>query len=312
MAPDGETQKKSRIGSSATLLADELAHGDRPDTKSAQEDSFQNILICSLDQAIQVQQELPSMALITDTVEEIGTAASQTIASMRVWSMDNETGMTSASTTERKISDLQSCLKPAMSIDDEETMVTYDTAEEHAMMIQRLASWSTMETGQTMEVDERGPKDGAKKSVKFDYPPVQSMSEIPRLNPKDVPNLFYSEEELAQLHGDRFSTISAEKVEVVAIPPTEEESQGEEEEKEEKAEKEPTNDASPESSGGIDVNDASQYMQESSEMDSDDTTDPSTSSTTKLDQEEKIENDDSIEEGQSSYNVKILASSIDE
>ncbi|KAL3926117.1 MAG: hypothetical protein SGBAC_013596 [Bacillariaceae sp.] len=299
MAPDGETQKKSRIGSSTTLLADELSHGDKSDKNSAQEDSFQNILICSLDQAIQVQQELPSMALITDTVEEIGTAASQTIASMRVWSTDNETGMTSASTTERKISDLQSCLKPAMSIDDEETMVTYDSAEENAMMLQRLASWNTMETGQTMEVDERGPKDGAKKSVKFDYPPVQSMSEIPRLNPKDVPNLFYSEEELAQLHGDRFSTISAEEVEVVAIPPTEE-SQGEEEEegKEEEAE----------SSGGIDANDASQRMQESSEMDSDDTTD--TSTITKLDQEEKVENDDSIEEGQSSYNVKILATSI--
>jgi len=48
---------------------------------------------------------------------------------------------------------------------------------------------------------------------------------------QDLPSLFFSEEELYQLRGDRLSTISAEDVEVVAINSAKEESlQGQEDE----------------------------------------------------------------------------------
>eukprot|EP00526_Cylindrotheca_closterium_P023882 CAMPEP_0113649330 /NCGR_PEP_ID=MMETSP0017_2-20120614/26208_1 /TAXON_ID=2856 /ORGANISM="Cylindrotheca closterium" /LENGTH=196 /DNA_ID=CAMNT_0000561689 /DNA_START=95 /DNA_END=685 /DNA_ORIENTATION=+ /assembly_acc=CAM_ASM_000147 len=196
-------------------------------------------------------------------------------------------------------------------------MVTYDTEDENAKMIQRLTSWNTMETEGTMNVDEYLYQVRAKeRTVKFDYPPVQSMSEIPRLHPKDIPSLFYSEEELAQLDGDRCSMITREEIEVVAIAP--------EESLVEEKEEEPDNDSCSEWSDGTNTDGSLTNMLDSLLMDPNNnaTSDPSSErrSTKSSDQEQKDHEDGDwnhdgaiIKEGQtSSYNVKIMTRSIDE
>ncbi|CAJ1970005.1 unnamed protein product [Cylindrotheca closterium] len=278
------------------------------ETNSPQAASCQNMLKKSLDQAMQLQQELPSMALLTDAVEELSTAASNTIASVREWSMDKETGLRSAE-YRNNISNLAACCKPSTSMDDGETMVTYDTTEEehHGKMIQRLASWNTLETScrTGMDIDEQPPSEtGAKRTVKFDYPPVQSMSEIPRVNTKDIPKLFFSEEELTQLRRDRFSTMRAEDVEVVAIPP------------EDSLEEEEPSIASSANSitDCTDLNDGSSSspITRSSELDLNAAmTEPSRSTKSDLQGNKKWSNGAS-EENHPSYNVKILTRSIDE
>jgi len=53
--------------------------------------------------------------------------------------------------------------------------------------------------------------------VKFDYPPISSMKQCPRTDPKEIPRLFFTEEELDQIEDDRVSTYIADDVEVVAV-----------------------------------------------------------------------------------------------
>jgi hypothetical protein len=56
-----------------------------------------------------------------------------------------------------------------------------------------------------------------KRIVKFDYPPVTSLRECPRLDPSEVKNLFFTEEELEVFERDRESTYTADDIEIVAI-----------------------------------------------------------------------------------------------
>ena len=56
-----------------------------------------------------------------------------------------------------------------------------------------------------------------KRLVKFDYPPISSLRECPRADPEDLPNLFFTEEELDQIEEDRWNTKTADDVEIVAI-----------------------------------------------------------------------------------------------
>jgi len=56
-----------------------------------------------------------------------------------------------------------------------------------------------------------------KRVVQFHYPPVSSLRQCPRTDPKDVPNLFYSPEELDQIEYDRDETAGADDVELVAV-----------------------------------------------------------------------------------------------
>lgn len=243
MAPDTETEKQAHIRLSHALLSDEIADSNQDDEKSPQKDaSIQQILKNSLDQA------MPHMSRISETVEELGSAASKTIASVREWSTDDSSGAISNprsidfSTAEQRIAALAACCKPLKNTidDDTDTMVTFESADEHARMLQRLTSWNTLETMTTVDEREAGVEPQSlqpqhqelnKKCVQFDYPPVQAMTEIPRMRTQDLPSLFFSEEELYQLRGDRLSTISAEDVEVVAINSAKEESlQGQEDE----------------------------------------------------------------------------------
>jgi hypothetical protein len=55
------------------------------------------------------------------------------------------------------------------------------------------------------------------KVVKFDYPPIKSLRTCPRPNPEDLPELFFTEIELDQIEDDRYSTMSTDDVEIVAV-----------------------------------------------------------------------------------------------
>ena len=56
-----------------------------------------------------------------------------------------------------------------------------------------------------------------KKIVKFDYPPVKSMKQFPRHDPENLKNLFFTEQELDQIEYDRYSTMSTDDIEIVAV-----------------------------------------------------------------------------------------------
>lgn len=56
-----------------------------------------------------------------------------------------------------------------------------------------------------------------KKLVKFDYPPIKSLRQYTRPDPEDLPNLFFTEEELDQIEDDRYSTMSSDDIEIVAV-----------------------------------------------------------------------------------------------
>jgi hypothetical protein len=58
---------------------------------------------------------------------------------------------------------------------------------------------------------------GRKRLVHFDYPPISSVKECPRADPDDLPNLFFTEEELEQIEDDRYDTKTADDVEIVAV-----------------------------------------------------------------------------------------------
>ena len=107
---------------------------------------------------------------------------------------------------------------------------TADFDEEREQM-QRLTSWSTMETTGTVftQVSERDrgllalrkrsrPQSSARKrAVQFDYPIISSLKECPRPDPRDLPKLYFTEEELGQIEDDRESTYTADDVEVVCV-----------------------------------------------------------------------------------------------
>jgi hypothetical protein len=137
--------------------------------------------------------------------------------------------------------------------DDTHSVGTCDTLqEEENNQIRRLASWGTINTIGTTETDTtslgesksmdmklaREDDDGnvidplllekaqqarekrqprRTKLVKFDYPPIRSLRQCPRPNPADLPDLFFTENELDQIEDDRYSTMSTDDVEIVAV-----------------------------------------------------------------------------------------------
>ena len=56
-----------------------------------------------------------------------------------------------------------------------------------------------------------------KRVVKFDYPPISSLRQYTRPDPEDLPNLFFTEDELDQIEDDRYSTMSTDDIEIVAV-----------------------------------------------------------------------------------------------
>lgn len=119
----------------------------------------------------------------------------------------------------------------------EEGLGFADTGEEDGEnQIRRLTSWATLGTNTNVSLEavswEKVDDDGLpiakkllesrvglqkKRSVKFDYPPVSSLRECPRADPRDLSVLFFSEEELDVYEADRRSTFVADDVEIVAI-----------------------------------------------------------------------------------------------
>mmetsp|Transcript_7565 Transcript_7565/g.11546 ORF Transcript_7565/g.11546 Transcript_7565/m.11546 type:complete len:392 (-) Transcript_7565:52-1227(-) len=136
------------------------------------------------------------------------------------------------------------------------TVISLDNsaAEDEKMQIQRLTSWNTTEsldnlsaamslsmTGSMTEADtstiqftdddghvippeiveqvqkRRREKRRRQRVVRFDYPPIKSLRECPRHNPDDLPDLFFTEEELDEIEADRTSTVTADDIEIVAV-----------------------------------------------------------------------------------------------
>ena len=97
--------------------------------------------------------------------------------------------------------------------------------------IRRLCSWNTLETvgtslTQGSEKDKgstpyrarfRRQHQPRKRTVQFDYPVISSLKECPRPDPRDLPKLYFTEEELGQIEDDRESTYTADDVEVVCV-----------------------------------------------------------------------------------------------
>jgi hypothetical protein len=203
--------------------------------------SFHDVLVQSLAEARRIRGDVSGSNLVADTMKEIGTAASQTIASIRNWS-----GPAKENTDDPN--EIWKYASPSRDDDDDDNTVgSFDTIQEENNMIRRLGSWNTVNTmettgtyetatinGEAMFADDDGniidPKllEKAKKTrekrrpqrrklVKFDYPPVKSMRQFPRHDPEDLPNLFFTEKELNQIEGDRYATMSTDDIEIVAV-----------------------------------------------------------------------------------------------
>jgi hypothetical protein len=123
----------------------------------------------------------------------------------------------------------------------------FNSEEEDLMQMRRLTSWSTNGTFGTQQsdldsdsppfvapfdddgmpidpkilektIETREKRAGVKKRVvKFEYPPVSALRQCPRPDPQDLPQLYFTEEELDQIEDDRESTFTADDVEVVAV-----------------------------------------------------------------------------------------------
>lgn len=149
--------------------------------------------------------------------------------------------------------------------DDDNTVGSLDTLQEENNQLRRLGSWGTVNTagtGGTADtglngLESSGPTpdeihinleddDGniihpvllqktqqarekrtprREKLVKFDYPPIKSLRQCPRPDPEDLPNLFFTEHELDQIEDDRYSTMSTDDIEIVAVSSKGEETQ---------------------------------------------------------------------------------------
>ncbi|KAL3931507.1 MAG: hypothetical protein SGBAC_011276 [Bacillariaceae sp.] len=230
---DGLTRQKDRFGAA---LSNRRKAGDAG--------SFHDVLAKSMNEARRVQGNLSSSKLLNDTMREIGTAASQTVASIREWSEGATGGNHHHNPHEIWMYAVQSSRDDD---EDDNTVRTYDTIQEENNMIRRLGSWNTintMETTGTLDAanapwespfedddgniidpkllekaqkarEKRRPR--RKKHVKFDYPPVKSMKQFPRHDPENLPNLFFTEQELDQIECDRYSTMSTDDIEIVAV-----------------------------------------------------------------------------------------------
>lgn len=228
---DGLTRQKDRSGSTSSTRG-----------KAEVGASFHDILAKSMDEARRVQGNLSSSKLLSDTMKEIGTAASQTVASIREWSGGSPGG-------DHNSHEIWKYAVPSSRDYDEDdnTVGTYDTLQEENNMIRRLGSWNTINTIETtgtldtanVSGDARFEDDDGnmidpkllekaqkarekrrprrKKIVKFDYPPVKSMKQFPRHDPENLPNLFFTEQELDQIECDRYSTMSTDDIEIVAV-----------------------------------------------------------------------------------------------
>lgn len=121
---------------------------------------------------------------------------------------------------------------------------TFDQEEDYRL--RRLGSWNTLGTVNTLhtsgthemsamqQLDDDGHPIDPKilqvtqenvrtkttrqsRQVKFDYPPVSSMRQCPRADREDLPELFFTEEELEDYEADRECTRRTDDIEIVAI-----------------------------------------------------------------------------------------------
>mmetsp|Transcript_1878 Transcript_1878/g.3599 ORF Transcript_1878/g.3599 Transcript_1878/m.3599 type:complete len:466 (-) Transcript_1878:162-1559(-) len=139
--------------------------------------------------------------------------------------------------------------------DDFSGNYSYDEEFDEDQQIRRLSSWNTLETAATYQTNAsylsqgtdtpvaapvfdddgnripsflvdvtkemRQQRTRRKRVVKFEYPPISSLKECPRPDPNDLPNLYFTEDELNQIEDDRMNTAIADDVEVVCVSSSE-------------------------------------------------------------------------------------------
>lgn len=76
---------------------------------------------------------------------------------------------------------------------------------------------SQNEGGSLPKAKTRKRRERRKKVVRFDYPPIKSLRQYTRPDPEDLPKLFFTEDELDQIEDDRYSTMSTDDIEIVAV-----------------------------------------------------------------------------------------------
>jgi hypothetical protein len=81
----------------------------------------------------------------------------------------------------------------------------------------KAAATSATSASQSKKKKKKTPS-SRRRVVQFDYPPISSLRECPRLDPADQGKLFFSEEELDELEEDRIACKMVDDVEVVAVP----------------------------------------------------------------------------------------------
>jgi hypothetical protein len=135
--------------------------------------------------------------------------------------------------------------------EDDDLSRKYSDDSDDNKQIRRMTSWNTLETAGTavsylmegadtsiktifdddgnpipsvlvdLTKEMRQKRSRRKRVVKFDYPPISSLKECPRPDPDDLPNLYFTEDELNQIEDDRISTTTADDVEVVCVSSSE-------------------------------------------------------------------------------------------
>lgn len=221
-------------------------------------ESFQGVLVDSINEAKQVQSDFADSNLLIDTIKDIGNAASITVATIREWSekqQQENPDVPVKQSQDHKIEEDQlstfdggqSLLAPetnwACSLWEDNPLVskrslasneddtTVDTIQAEKNQIRRLGSWNTINTSESYSTGDhqrgtytddenrkQAPNESQpKRKVKFEYPPVNSLRTYPRPDPESLPNLYFTEEELDQIEGDREAMKSTDDIEIIAV-----------------------------------------------------------------------------------------------
>lgn len=102
--------------------------------------------------------------------------------------------------------------------DDCHVSFEVDPFEREKSLMQRLASYGTQETVDSIPNNERNAAGTtSSKNVQFHYPPITSVKLRPRTRSEDINELFFSPEEIDEIEDDRSDTRASDDVETLAI-----------------------------------------------------------------------------------------------
>lgn len=98
--------------------------------------------------------------------------------------------------------------------DDQRVTFDCETFERERSLMQRAASWDTLETTDSIGRKLLSP---VNRNVQFHYPPITSVRLRPRTESEDIKQLFFAPEELDEIEDDRSDTKAADDIETLAV-----------------------------------------------------------------------------------------------